>query len=112
MPPFSFFIDFPGSDPTGILGEMLISGARRKYGRQLSHLSDSEIGTLREYLLSIGWDADYHLVSLYKEAVDYHPDGEPYVRQVKINNWQITFKPADQSLRPGAQSALGGTRSL
>jgi len=98
MPPFSFIIDFGGISPEKILASMLISGAQIKYNRELSSLSETEIGTLREYLLSIGWDTDYKLANLYKEVLDYRPDGQPYVRNIKINNWQITFKVANSNL--------------
>lgn len=99
MPPFSFFIDLSGIMPDQILGPLLCAGAQSLYNKQLSNLTEPEIGVLREYLLSIGWDADYHLATLYKEVVDYRSDGEPYVNQIKVNNWQITFKTADHSLR-------------
>lgn len=101
MPPFSYLINLGdiGMSADAVLGPMLIAGAQHLYNKQLSDLTEVEIGKLREYMLSIGWDADYNLAVLYKDTLDYYPDGEPYVKQIKINNWQISFKPADPSLQ-------------
>jgi len=98
LPPFSYFIEMNMSPD--ILGNMIILGSQIIYGKNMCDLSSNDIGYMRQYLLSIGWDADYNMVDLYKEVLDYYPDGDPYVRKLKINNWQVTFKPADPALRP------------
>jgi hypothetical protein len=99
-PPFSYFISFGNIDIPNFLGNMVIIGADKLYSKELSNLSEPELSRLRDYLLSIGWDADYNPVCMYKEALDYHPNGKPYVLKIKVNNWQVTFKPANQNLRP------------
>lgn len=99
LPPFSYFMQLDGNYEH-VLGNMLIKGAKIIYGKQLCELSDVEIGNLRQYLLSMGWDADYNMVELFKSVLDYHPDGTPYIAKIVINNWQVTFKAADPALRP------------
>ena len=104
LPPFSYFMQLDlNSNYEQILGNMLIQGSLTIYNKQLCDLTASEISHLREYLLSIGWDADYGMVNLNKEVLDYHPNGEPYIFNLKINNWQVTFKAADPALRPTGQ---------
>lgn len=110
QPPFSYIIEFPNNQVNSILGSLLMTGAQIRYNKQLSDLTVSEIGKIREYLLSIGWDAEYHLATLYKEVLDYQCNGVPYIRNLKINNWQITFQMADQSLRPSGGCGAGLTQ--
>ena len=102
MPPFSFRFNFMQSMTevtlSSFLSYVLLTGASTRYNKQLHELTENEIGRLREYLLSFGWDADYHMVTLQNEVLDYHPDGLPYIRFLKLNNWQITFKVADPAL--------------
>lgn len=93
QPPHSFQLDL-GSNACNIMGSILITGAQIKYGKSLDELDEPEIKVMKEYLQSMGWDADYQLATMYKEVLDYHPDGKPFVNKVKINNWQITFKVA------------------
>jgi len=116
QPPFSFLIDFPSGDAQTqtILGSLLMTGAQIRYAKQLGDLTESEISKMREYLLSIGWDAEYHLATLCKEVLDYHCDGAhtPYIRNLKINSWQITFRTADQSLRPAGGGCGAGLTQL
>lgn len=109
QPPFSYLIDFADNQTNSLLG-VLMTGAQIKYNKQLNELTESEISKIREYLLSIGWDANYHLVTLYKEVLDYHCTGVPYIRNLKINNWQITFRTADQSLRSSGGCGAGLTQ--
>ena len=110
QPPFSFHLDFSSvPEPNVVLGSMLITGAQIRYGKELGALTEREIGSLREYLQSIGWDADYHMASSFKEVVDYRLNGEPFIHNIKIKDWQITFKQADPSLRPGVGCGAGLT---
>ena len=81
-----------------LLSSVLLTGASIKYNKPLHELSEHELYTLREYLLSIGWDADYHLARITREVLDYYPNGKPYVKLLSLNNWQITFKLADRAL--------------
>lgn len=110
QPPFSFFIDFADNQANSLLGSLLMTGAQIRYNKQLNELTESEISKIREYLLSIGWDAEYHLATLHKEVLDYHCTGTPFIRNLKINNWQITFQTADQSLRSGGGCGTGLTQ--
>ena len=98
MPPFSFHLGLHGDSIQDVLRTVLLSGARLRYDRQLHELSEREKSTLREYLLSLGWDLEYKVVTAHKEVLDYHPDGSPYVLQMPLNNIQIFFKPADPAL--------------
>ena len=113
QPPFSFRIELTQSlteaEVSNILGSMLVTGAQIKYGKQLHELSDVQIGRLRTYLLSIGWDADYNPVSRKKQVIDYEPDGIPYLRYIEVKEWQITFKPADQSLNQYNSHCIPGS---
>jgi hypothetical protein len=113
QPPFSFHIDFGSQSPDdGLLLSILVYGAEARYSKQLHELSPAELQTLREYMLSIGWDADYNMIKDDKEVVDYHPDGRAYVRVLKLNTWQITFKPADPSLSLNGGAAGCGTNMI
>lgn len=99
--PFTYFMDMSAeSDPIQLLSQVLMIGAQIKFKKQIADLTEAEVNKLREYMLSLGWDADYNLIIKHKEVVDYKPDGVPYVKQLKLNNWQITFKAADSRLRP------------
>lgn len=104
QPPFSYRFDIPGGSVQQVstMASVLTMGADLKYGKKLHDLSLNEIAVIRDYLLSFGWDADYHKVTMNKEVLDYHQDGKPYIKQLNINNWQFTFKLADHSLAPNA----------
>jgi len=99
--PFSFRIEMEEAAPEQVrdnLSMILVTGAKVKYGRELAALTREEIETIRKYLWSLGYDADYSLVKCGKPVLDYHPDGMPYIRDVSVNNWQITFKAANPSM--------------
>lgn len=95
MPPHSFRLEFEEGRVESTLASILVTGASLRYGKKIDELSEREIDTMRRYLQSIGWDADYNLAVLNKEVLDYNPDGKPLIRLLKLNNWQITFKRAE-----------------
>lgn len=106
--PFTYFMDMSSEpNPMMVLSQILMAGAQIKYQKQIADLTETEVAKLRDYMLSLGWDADYKLVVKYKEVLDYKPDGSPYVKEIKLNNWQVTFKAADTRLRPEINGCAG-----
>lgn len=95
MPPYSFRLEFEEGRVESTLAGILVTGASLRYGKKIDELSEREIGTMKQYLQSLGWDADYNLAVLNKEVLDYYPTGKPFIRLLKLNNWQITFKRAE-----------------
>lgn len=103
QPPFSFALDFSQAtqdDVNSFLQNFLLTGCKSLYNKDLHELSEREIGKLREYLLSIGWDADYKKIKEDKLVLKYKPGGEKYLSKIAFNRWNITFKLADQRLNP------------
>jgi hypothetical protein len=99
MPPYSFRLEFEHTEITRVLSSIITTGASIIYGKPVHELCTEEIQHIRIYMLSLGWDADYKMVPLSKEVLDYYPDGQPYIRILTINNWQITFKQADMPVQ-------------
>lgn len=95
MPPYSFRLEFEEGQVISALASILATGASLRYNKKIDELSEREISTMRQYLQSIGWDADYALVVLNKEVLDYYPSGKPFIRLLKLNKWQIIFKTAE-----------------
>ena len=94
LPPYSFRFDLD-NDPEELrqlLSFFIVTGADIKFGKELAHLTQGELEVLREYMLSIGYDADYNLVQREKLVLDYEPDGRPFTKYISYGEWQITFK--------------------
>jgi hypothetical protein len=95
LPPFSFRFDLGGEQLRLLLSSFIVTGADIKFGKELAHLTREELGVLRDYMLSIGYDADYNLVQREKIVLDYTPSGRPFTKYVPYGEWQITFKIAE-----------------
>ncbi len=78
-----------------ILGDFVTYGSHTLYQRELALLSEQEIQTIRKYLLSIGYDVEYDMVTVNKKVTDYKPDGSSFEKIIPINKWNISFKIAD-----------------
>lgn len=109
MPPFSYKFDMSNAterECTLFLQNFLVSGADLLYSKNLNDLSERQIGTLRDYLLSVGYDADYELVNDHKIVKNYHPDGSPFLHKVRSTRTNITFKLADPRLNRYSSCSL------
>lgn len=96
---FSFINNLPNKDQQAqLLGYFIVTGAKNKYDKELANLTEREIGTIREYLLSIGFDIEYEQLKSVKKVRDYHPDNTPYDREIEYSEWKIQFKAADLAL--------------
>lgn len=100
MPPFSYRLELDGGPAAlnNFLQSFVLKGCEELFQTDLHNLTDSQVKELREYLLSIGYDADYDPITETKLVKIYHPDGTPGLKELKINRFNITFKPADNSL--------------
>lgn len=101
--PFSFDFSFIDQIPdktqqNQLLGQFVVTGAKMLYDKQLAQLTESEIGVLKKYMLSIGFDVKYETKVQTKKVVDYHPDNTPYDREVSFNHLNIMFNHADRKL--------------
>ena len=79
------------------MSSFLVTGADIKFNKDLAMLTPEEIGVLRGYLLSIGYDADYSPVERRQTVLDYEPSGRPFLRYISYKEWQITFKVASMA---------------
>ena len=96
LPPFSIRFDLEG-DPEQLrsfLSCFIVTGADIKFKKELSQLNKQELNILRDYMLSIGYDADYNLIQKGKLILDYKPTGQPFTKKISYDEWQITFKIA------------------
>lgn len=99
MPPFSYRIEIIPDMLNTVLQSFVLGGCTKLYpGINLHQLNQRQIGTLREYLLSIGYDIEYNLIEESKIIKDYHPDGSPFLRKLNNNRYNFTFKQADPQL--------------
>ena len=111
MPPFSFRLALEDMTPETFKDTMsafLVTGANIKYGKLLHELSEKELGILRNYLLSIGYDVDYNLVVRTKKVLEYRENGTPFFKVLKFNEWQVTYKVANQALNEYNTHRTGG----
>lgn len=110
MDPFDLFDRSPG-DPFSVSVELgdttqtvpflerfVLVGSRKLFNKSLGELTEREIDRIRQYLLSIGWDADLSFFPFSKTVLDYTPLGQAYLRKIKAGTTRINFKPADPSL--------------
>jgi hypothetical protein len=82
----------------GFLQAFVIIGSDILFGTtDLHSLTDSQASRIREYLLSIGYDADYEVIKESKIVKVYHTDGRPYLRRLNRNRLNMTFKVAKRS---------------
>ena len=96
LPPFSIRFDLDG-DPEQLrsfLSSFIVTGADIKFKKELAHLTKQELDILRDYMLSIGYDADYNLIHREKLILDYKQTGQPFTKKIYYDEWQITFKIA------------------
>ena len=78
-----------------LLGYFVQYGSKHLYQKELALLSSDEIDVIRQYLQSIGYDAEYNLNQTDKKVVtDYRENGTSFKKRIQINNWQIVFKTA------------------
>lgn len=101
LPPFSFYIDLSqgnADNSNKFLQNFVMQGAYRLYDKQLHELTPEQLNTLRQYLQSIGYDAQYDVISTSKVVKVYYENGQPYLRKLREKRYNITFRPADQSI--------------
>jgi hypothetical protein len=93
QPVNSFRIELPPAEAPQFFSRLLCQGAQVLYGQpELAQLTERQILTLREYVQSLGWDADYAKKSVSKLVLDYLAEtGQPVLRYLPINEIQITF---------------------
>lgn len=88
--PFTFTMSFlEEMEPkklAGLLGQMLMHGARYKYGKEISQLQPVEIGILQQYYHSLGYEVVYEV----EQKSQYNPDTG---KDVPINIFHIDFRP-------------------
>lgn len=88
--PFTFTMSFlEEMEPkklAGLLGQMLLHGARYKYGKEIAHLQPQEIAVLQQYYHSLGYDVVYTV----EEKSQYNPETG---KDVPINVFHIDFRP-------------------
>lgn len=90
--PFKFRIQF--IDPNdysklaSFLGHFLMYGCKKLYNVEPCKLTLPQISTLRDYILSIGYDIDYNPIP----TITTNSEG------VEESDYKIMFKPADRSL--------------
>ena len=87
--PFSYTLQFlteiPHDQAQNYLGYILTTGAKELFDKELVYLSQEQIETLREYMHSIGWDAEYQVTTQENQGQKY-------------NQWYIEFFPCKRSL--------------
>jgi len=102
MPPFSFRLGItPGTvkEQNNFLELFVMTGCEKLFNNtQLHNLSEKQIILLREYLLSIGYDADYNTLKEKKIVKVYTIKGIPYLRSLENSRLNITFKIGNPSL--------------
>lgn len=86
-----------------MLADFVMAGAKVLFNKSLHLLDENEVFKLRQYLLSIGEDVDYHNEPKKKVVTDYKPDGTSFQREININDWKIQFKKADPTLNRFSQ---------
>lgn len=89
LPPFSYRFQF--ADPKDfpklgrLLGHFILRGSKILFDKEPAKLSLIQIGKLREYLLSIGYDCDYSAPDIDEQNGKTH--------------YHIQFKFADPALK-------------
>lgn len=76
---------------TELLANMLITGAKIKYEKQLAELDESEIDELQKYFRSLGFEVEYEI----KTTTKYFSDKQ---KTLPVNYFNIDFKPCSQLL--------------
>ncbi len=96
MPPHSLIVvnnnNNITNDIANILGNILVKGAKYLWNLQLCQLNEEQIYKLRQYLWSMGYDADYVSNQEVKMVTDYHPDGTAFNREIKFSVHKMLFK--------------------
>lgn len=104
QPAFSFHMEFldtiDAEQLRKLLAHFVMTGAKRKYNKDLAALTPNEIDHLREYLLSIGFKVEFKVESRMQKLDTKNPD-----KETKVNYFLIDFIPAnpgtDTNNRPG-----------
>lgn len=97
-PPFAHRLELNTSDPddlNGFLQAFVLIGCDILYGTTELHLlNEQQVATLRAYLQSIGYDADYNFMLDTKLVKVYKSDGTPALRKLSATRLNMTFKLA------------------
>ena len=97
LDPFSFRLEFLNNiketNLRQLLGYFIITGAKILYNKELAQLTSVEIGTLRRYLHSIGWDVSYEIETREEKLNETDPD-----KTTTVNYYKIDFFPANPAL--------------
>jgi len=101
MPPFSFRFELSSADPNmlnNFLQSFVLKGCDELFNTELHSLSKRQVGKLREYLLSIGYDVDYDNKEETKLVKIYNSDGSPALKSISSSRFNVTFKSANPAL--------------
>lgn len=102
MPPFSFRLELDAANPAmfnNFMQSLVLHGCEVLFdGKQLHTLSEEQVGKLREYLLSVGYDADYDNVVEEKIVKVYDKSGSPGLKKLSSTRLNVTFKAANPAL--------------
>lgn len=94
QPAFSFHMEFLDTidkeELRKLLAYFVMTGAKRKYNKELSALTPNEIDHLREYLMSIGFKVDFKVESKMQKLDPKNP-----TKETKVNYFLIDFIPAN-----------------
>ena len=82
-----------------LLAYFIMTGAKNLYNKELAQLSEDEIGNLRKYLYSIGWDVSYEVETRQQNLSETSPE-----KQTPVNYFKIDFFPADPTLNKHADN--------
>lgn len=95
--PFSLCLQFldeiKPEDLRQLLAYFIVTGAKTLYNKELAQLTPDEIGNLREYLHSVGWDVSYEVETRMQKISEKDPN-----KETPVNYFKIDFFPADPTL--------------
>jgi hypothetical protein len=91
--PFTYRMEFleemDAKKLSGLLGAMLIKGAKQLYSKEIAQLTPQEIETLQRYYRSIGFEVEYDV----ETKIQYV---EGLKKTIPVNRFHIDFKPCSQ----------------